>query len=121
MSTDPGRPPSTYYVVQFRTTYRSLDDAARSDPQLISAHLAHSAEMHSRGDLIMAGAFLEEGEDLQTMAITTTREAAEAYVAGDPFVAAGKVANHRIRPWGQHFCSAGLNRACATARSPCCW
>jgi uncharacterized protein len=101
--TDPG--PQMYYVVQFRTTYRSLNDAARSDPELISAHVAHSTEMHRRGDLLMAGAFLDEldGQELHTMAVTTTKEAAEAYVAGDPFVAAGKVAEHRIRPWTNIF------------------
>jgi uncharacterized protein YciI len=37
------------------------------------------------------------------MAITRTREGAEAYIAGDPFVAAGKVAEHRIRPWSNIF------------------
>lgn len=50
----------------------------------------------------MAGAFLDQldGEVLQTMAVTTTRQAADAYVAGDPFVAAGKVTEYHIRPGG---------------------
>jgi uncharacterized protein YciI len=81
--TGPG--PQMYYVVQFRTTDRSLNDAARSDAELISAHMAHSTDMHTRGDLLVAGAFLDESDsqELHTMAVTTTREAADAYVAGD--------------------------------------
>ncbi len=104
-----GPVPQMYYVVQFRTTYRSLDDAMRSDPELISQHVAHNIELHEGGDLLMAGAFLDEpdGQELHTMAVTTTREAAEAYVAGDPFVAAGKIAEHRIRPWTNIFAAQG--------------
>ena len=65
MSTDSIPEPSEYYVVQFQTTYRSLDDAARADPELISAHVAHSAEMHAQGELLMAGAFLDEPDSQQ--------------------------------------------------------
>ena len=103
--TDPAIEPSMYYVVQFRTTYRSLDDAVRSDPELIAAHVARSTERHQQGDLLMAGAFLDEpdSQELHTMAVTTTRAAADAYVAADPFVAAGKVAEHRIRAWANIF------------------
>jgi uncharacterized protein len=33
------------------------------------------------------------------MAIFTTREAAEEFVAGDPFVRTGVVSGHHIREW----------------------
>jgi uncharacterized protein YciI len=97
--------PSSYYAVQFRTTYRSLDDAMGTDPGLISEHVAHSLDMHQRGDLVMAGAFLDESdsEELQTLAITSSSEAAETYVADDPFVREGKIVEHRIRHWSNIF------------------
>lgn len=94
----PAPEPSTYYVVQFQTSYRSLEEAMGSDPELIAAHVAHSNQMHDRGELLMAGAFLDEpGQDLQTMAVTTTRQAADAFVIGDPFVTAGKIVEQRVR------------------------
>jgi uncharacterized protein YciI len=48
----------------------------------------------------MAGAFLDRpGEPLQTMAVTRTREDAEEFASGDPFVLAGTARVTAIRPW----------------------
>jgi hypothetical protein len=52
----------------------------------------------------MAGAFLNNQEEpLSTMAIHATREAAEEYAKGDPFVLKGMVSKWYIREWANMF------------------
>jgi len=48
----------------------------------------------------MAGAFVDRpGEAMQTMAVLRTREDAEEFAAGDPFVVAGTARVTAVRPW----------------------
>jgi uncharacterized protein YciI len=46
----------------------------------------------------MAGP-LDEPPSGQALGIFTTREAAEEFIAGDPFVVGGVVSRWEIRPW----------------------
>ncbi len=93
-----------YYVVFCTTAYASFEAARAQAPALIAEHLAHSHAMHAAGVLVLAGAFLDRPEEpLSTMAVLTSREAAEAYMAGDPFVREGMVTDWRIRPWARIF------------------
>jgi uncharacterized protein len=86
------------FVLSFETAYASLDDAMQRAPDDIRAHLARTSEFHARGVLLEAGAFRAAGP-LRTMAIFATREAAEEYAAGDPFVLNGMVTAHSIDEW----------------------
>jgi uncharacterized protein YciI len=93
-----------YYVVFFTTRYASLDEVFSKAPELISAHLARSNEFHARGALLMAGAFRNKPEEpLGTMGIFTTRDAAEEFARGDPFLLNGMVSDWRIREWTDLF------------------
>jgi uncharacterized protein YciI len=93
-----------YYVVFFETLYDSLEDAFSKAPDVIAAHQARSNELHAQGTLLLAGAFLNTPKaKLGTMAICTTREAAEAYAKGDPFVLNGMVSTWSIREWANLF------------------
>ena len=93
-----------YYVVFFTTTYASFAEAQEQAPEDIAAHVARSREMHERGLVVMAGAFLDRPEEpLSTMAVCASREAAEEYVRGDPFVVKGKVSGWYIREWANMF------------------
>lgn len=48
----------------------------------------------------MAGAFLDKpDEPLNTMGVFASREDAEEYVKGDPFVISGAVTSWHIREW----------------------
>lgn len=78
--------------------YESADDVYETAPVHFPAHRARLDEFHARGTLLMAGAFadpLTQG----SMGIFTTREAAEEFVAGDPFVTHGVVRAVEIREW----------------------
>jgi uncharacterized protein YciI len=67
-------------------------------------HLNRSKELHEAGQLVMAGAFLDHaGQPLRTMAILVSKEAADNYIAGDPFVQIGMVSSSEIREWANMF------------------
>lgn len=96
--------PVVYYVAFFETCYDSLDDAIARAPDAVAPHRAHSQELHARGTLLMSGAFLNNQEEkLRIMAVLTTREAAEEYAKGDPFVLNGMVSTWSIREWANMF------------------
>jgi uncharacterized protein YciI len=96
--------PSRYYVVFLTTAYDSFAEAKAKAPELIAAHLARSGELHRGGTLVMAGAFVDRPEEaLSTMAVLTSREAAEDFVKGDPFVRNGRVREWHIREWANMF------------------
>jgi uncharacterized protein YciI len=96
--------PDRYYVVLLTTTYKSLAEAKADAPELIATHIARSKELHARGTLVMAGAFLDHPEEpLSTMAVLTSREACEDFLKGDPFVRNRRVAGWTIRVWANIF------------------
>lgn len=73
-------------------------------PEDIAVHVARSKQLHEQGVITMAGAFLDGLEEpLSTMAVLTSREAAEDFVRGDPFVEKGMVREWRIREWANMF------------------
>lgn len=91
---------SSYFVVFMTTTFASLDEVRQHAAQDMAAHLARSRELHEAGELLMAGAFLDQpDEPVRTMGVFTTRAAAEDYVNGDPFVRANMVSDWQIREW----------------------
>ena len=70
----------------------------------IAANIKRSRELHEKGTLLMSGAFIEKhDEPLSTMAVLTSREDAEEYIKGDPFVIKGMVSNWYIREWANMF------------------
>ncbi len=93
-----------YYVVFVVTKYASFEEAKTKAPGAIAAHRKRSQELHAKGTLIMSGAFLDQtGESLSTMAVHTSREAAEEYIEGDPFYLNGMISKWYIREWANMF------------------
>ena len=89
-----------YYVLFFEIDYTSMIEALNDAPQAIAAHKMRAQEWHEEGKLVMAGAFRDSPEDrLNTMSVLTSREAAEEFAQGDPFVLNGKVIRWYIREW----------------------
>ena len=65
------------------------------------AHRVRLDEFHERGVLIAAGPLGNPPEG--AMAIFTTREAAEEFIKGDPFVTNGLVGKWRLLEWNAAF------------------
>ncbi len=93
-----------YYVVFCTPKYASFAEAKTKEPDQIAAHIRRSKELHEQGALLMAGAFLDKpDEPLSTMAVATSREAAEQYLKGDPFYIIGMMSQWSIREWANMF------------------
>jgi uncharacterized protein YciI len=80
--------------------YESADDVRSRAPAHFAAHRARWKEFQDRGTLLMIGTFANPQEE-GSMGIFTTREAAEEFVKGDPFVLNGVVKKHMIREWNE--------------------
>jgi uncharacterized protein YciI len=86
--------------VKYVVLYESADDVRSKAPPLFEAHRARYSEFAARGTLLMIGTFGNPQEE-GSMGIFTTREAAEEFVAGDPFVVHGVVRSYQIREWNE--------------------
>jgi hypothetical protein len=84
--------------VKFVLLYTSAPDVVPLARANFAAHRAYYEGFLARGDLLLLGTF-ENAQDDGSMAVFTTREAAEEFAAGDPFVRNGVVTGYEIRGW----------------------
>ncbi|MFI5042443.1 MAG: YciI family protein [Acidimicrobiales bacterium] len=80
--------------------YDSAEDVAENAPLHFPAHRARQEEFRARGTLLMVGTF-SNVQDEGSMAIFTTRDAAEEFARGDPFVLHGVVRHWHVRAWNE--------------------
>jgi uncharacterized protein len=80
--------------------YESADDVRSKAPMHFPAHVARWKEFQQNGALLMIGTF-GNPQDEGSMAIFTTRQAAEAFARSDPFVLNGVVRRWSIREWNE--------------------
>jgi hypothetical protein len=85
-------------------TYRAVPDFLPLAMEHGPGHVARLHEFRARGLVLMAGP-LTEPFDGDAMAIFTSREAAEEFVEGDPFVTGGAVAEWSLRAWAEGLSS----------------
>ena len=87
------------YVMLYETAPEGLARAWEHYP----SHRARLDEFHSRGVLLMSGPLLNADGTPQggALGVFTTREAAEEFVNGDPFVLNGVVASWKIHDWNE--------------------
>lgn len=78
--------------------YDSADDVRAKAPAHFPAHLVRLQEFTRRGELLMVGTFADPQSD-GSMAIFTTREAAEEFVEGDPFRIHQVIRAWRVLEW----------------------
>ena len=83
------------YVMIYETEPASLAKAPAHYP----AHRARLQEFHARGVLLMAGPLLDPPD--RALGVFTTREAAEEFIGGDPFVQNGVVTKWSVREWNE--------------------
>ncbi len=82
-------------VMLYEVTAEGLAKAREHFP----AHRARIDEFHQRGLLLMVGVFANPMEG--AMGIFSSREAAEEFIHGDPFVIQGVVAKWTLRDWNE--------------------
>jgi hypothetical protein len=78
--------------------YESADDVLSKAPAVYPDHLARLQEFKARGELLMVGTFADPQAD-GSMAIFDSREAAESFATGDPFVLQGVVRSWTVKEW----------------------
>ncbi|HVA26920.1 MAG TPA: YciI family protein [Candidatus Baltobacteraceae bacterium] len=83
--------------MKYALLYESADDVRTKAPLHFAEHRAHWRAYQDDGTLLMVGPF--SNPDDGAMAIFTTREAAEAFAASDPFVLNGVVKSWRVAEW----------------------
>ena len=88
--------------VKYVLLYESADDVLAKAPAHYPAHSERADDFHERGTLLMVGTFADPQRE-GAMAIFKTREAAEEFVAGDPFVLNAVVRSWTIREWNEVF------------------
>ncbi len=79
--------------------YEPAEDVMSKAPAHFPAHSARLDQFHADGRLRMVGTWANPQEG--SMAIFTSREAAEDFVAEDPFVLNEVVVRWRIREWDE--------------------
>jgi uncharacterized protein len=82
--------------------YTSAPDVLVKAPAHFPAHKERLDAFHARGDLLLVGTF-GDPQQQGSMAIFASREAAEAFVADDPFVREGVVASWELREWNEIY------------------
>jgi uncharacterized protein len=85
-------------VPRYVLFYESASDVRAKAPLHFASHQARWKEFLDQGTLLLIGTF----SDLEgSMAVFSSREAAEAFATGDPFVLNGVVGSWRIREWNE--------------------
>lgn len=79
--------------------YELAADGFPKAQEHFTAHRARLDEFHARGTLLMAGPYANPTEG--ALGIFTSREAAEEFIQGDPFVVHGVVGKWSIREWNE--------------------
>ncbi len=92
----PGQPPAPVFVL----LYDSADDIAAKAPPVFPAHKARLDDFRARGELLMVGTFGDPQAE-GSMAIFRSKQGAQEFAAGDPFVLQGVVRSWQIRQWNE--------------------
>jgi uncharacterized protein YciI len=79
--------------------YEVAEDGMAKAKANYPGHRARLDDFHARGVLLMAGPFCDPMQG--AMGVFTTRQAAEEFIQGDPFVVNGVVARWTLREWNE--------------------
>jgi uncharacterized protein YciI len=84
-----------YYAL----TYYLVDDYLARRAEFRENHLQLAREAHTRGELILAGAFSEPADRALLVFRVPDSSVVEKFIASDPYVIHGLVTRWEIRPW----------------------
>jgi len=80
--------------------------AGKSRAEIMAVYPRHKAfldEFVARGEVVGVGPFTDAGGG--NMALFRTRDAAEAFAKGDPFLLEGLVREYQVKDWGDQMLS----------------
>ena len=80
-------------------TYRVSKEGLQKAREFYPAHRARLDEFHASGKLLLAGPLADPSQG--ALGIFTSKEAAEDFIAGDPFITGGVVASWDLTEWGE--------------------
>jgi uncharacterized protein YciI len=86
--------------VKYVLLYESAENVAEKAPAYAAAHREYWHPFRERGELLLIGAF-GDPQSQGAMAVFTTREAADEFARGDPFVVNGVVRSWEVREWDE--------------------
>jgi predicted enzyme related to lactoylglutathione lyase/uncharacterized protein YciI len=87
---------------QFALLYEPAPDVMEKAPLHFDAHAARLEEFRRRGDLLQVGTF-GAAQPEGSLAVFRTREAAEEFVADDPFRLNDVISGYRITQWNVSY------------------
>jgi uncharacterized protein YciI len=79
--------------------YELVDDYLDRRPPLREEHLGLAQDAHARGELLLAGAFMEPSDRALLVWATEDEDVVRRFVDADPYVRNGLVASWSIRQW----------------------
>jgi uncharacterized protein YciI len=85
----------SYYAL----VYYLVDDYMTKRATFRDEHLNLAREAHSRGELVLAGAFREPADRALLIFHAEGADIVERFVASDPYVQSGLVTRWEVRPW----------------------
>lgn len=87
------------YVMWYESNPEGLEKARANFP----AHRARLDEFHGRGTLLMAGPLVDPAgiPSGGAVGVFTSREAAEEFIEGDPFIVNGVVSTWSVLAWAE--------------------
>jgi uncharacterized protein YciI len=88
--------------VKYVVLYESADDVAVKAPKHYPEHKSRLDDFRRRGEILMVGTFGDPQRE-GSMAIFPSREAAESFIAEDPFILNGVVKSYQIREWNEIY------------------
>ena len=79
--------------------YEFVPDYLERRPQFRDEHLRRAWESHTRGELLLGGAYADPADGAALLFEGASAEVAEGFAAADPYVRAGLVSRWWVRAW----------------------
>ena len=87
--------------------YEVATDGLSKAKDNFAAHRARLDEFHAKGVLLMAGPY--GAPPIGALGVFTSRDSAEEFIKGDPFVLNGVVSRYTLHDWNEVLFKAGVD------------
>jgi uncharacterized protein len=105
-------------MAYYTLIYELVDDYLARRGQFRAEHLRLATDAHSRGELLLGGAFAEPADRALLVFRAESPGIAESFAHNDPYVVNGLVKRWEVRPWTVVIGGTEAGDVAATAVSP---